>query len=63
MKPLKNYIQEKLVIKKSNYNYFPQTKKELKLIIEKRIKEEGNKTDLNNINVLNITDIFFNLFL
>ena len=30
MKSLKNYIQEKLIIKKSktsNYKYFPQTKK------------------------------------
>ena len=36
MKSLKNYIQEKLVIKKNKYKYFPQTKEELKEIIEKQ---------------------------
>ena len=41
MKSLKNYIQEKLIIKKSsNYRYFPETKEELKEIIENRIKDE-----------------------
>ena len=43
MKSLTHYIQEKLVIKKRKtveYKYFPQTKKELKDIIKKRIKEE-----------------------
>ena len=34
MKSLKSYIQEKLVIKKSKYNYFPKTKEELKDIIK-----------------------------
>ena len=38
MKSLKNYIQEKLTIKKSKYNYFPETKEELQDIIKKRIK-------------------------
>ena len=57
MKSIKNYIQEKLVIKKSNYNYFLQTKKELKLIIEKRIRDEGNEIDLNDIDTSNITDM------
>ena len=60
MKSLKSYIQEKLVIKKNkatNYKYFPQTKKELKAIIEKRIEDEGNKVDLNDIDVSNITDM------
>ena len=41
MKSLTRYIQEKLVIKKSkvaNYNYFPETKEELKDIILERIK-------------------------
>ena len=54
MKSLVNYIQEKLIIKKSkaiNYKYFPQTKKELQDIILKRIKEEGNKVNLNDIDV------------
>ena len=58
MKSLKTYIQEKLIIKKgSSYKYFPQTKEELKEIIEKRIKDEGNEADLNDIDVSNITDM------
>ena len=60
MKSLTYYIQEKLVIKKSkriDYKYFPETKKELKLIIKKRIKDEGNEADLNDIDVSNITDM------
>ena len=71
MKSLKNYIQEKLVInslqeklviKKTNqYKYFPQSKEELRAIIEKRIKDEGNEVDLNDIDVSNITDMS-NLF-
>ena len=61
MKSLKSYIQEKLIIKKSKYNYFPQTKEELREIIEKRIKAEGNEVDLNDIDVSNITDMS-NLF-
>ena len=59
MKSLKNYIQEKLIIKKSNnnYKYFPKTKEELKDIIDKRIEQEGNKVDLNDIDVSKITDM------
>ena len=57
MKSLVHYIQEKLVIKKSNYNYFPETKKELKAIIKQRIKDEGNEVDLNDIDVSNINDM------
>ena len=57
MKSLTHYIQEKLVIKKSKYNYFPQTKKELRDIIEKRIKQEGNEVDLNDICTSNITNM------
>ena len=59
MKSLKSYIQEKLIIKKSNnnYKYFPKTKKELKDIIVKRIKAEGNEVDLNDIDVSEITDM------
>ncbi len=62
MKSLTNYIQEKLVIKKSKrveYKYFPQTKKELQDIIEQRIKQEGNEVDLNDIDVSKITDMAF----
>ena len=58
MKSLKNFIQEKLIIKKSNsYKYFPKTKKELKDIILKRIEAEGNEVDLNDIDVSKITDM------
>ena len=58
MKSLKSYIQEKLIIKKSNsYKYFPKTKKELKDIIFKRIKAEGKEVDLNDIDVSKITDM------
>ena len=49
MKSLKNYIQEKLIIKKStvkknniSYKYFTKSTKELQDIIFQRIKEEGN---------------------
>ena len=65
MKSLQQYIQEKLVIKKNNnlfdYKYFPETKEELKEIIEQRIKEEGNNVDLNDIDTSKITDMS-NLF-
>ena len=69
MKSLTYYIQEKLVIKKStskknkttNYKYFPESKDELKNIISKRIKDEGNEVDLNDIDVSEITDMS-NLF-
>ena len=61
MKSLTYYLQEKLIIKKNkssnNYKYFPKTKEELKAIIEKRVKDEGNEVDLNDIDVSNITDM------
>ena len=57
MKSLAHYIQEKLVIKKNKYKYFPQTKEELEEIIEKRIKDEGNRVNLNDIDVSKITDM------
>ena len=59
MKSLTHYIQEKLVIKKKSnqYKYFPQTKEELKKIIEKRIKDGGNEVDLNDIDVSKITNM------
>ena len=62
MKSLTNYIQEKLVIKKSKrveYKYFPKTKKELRDIIEQRIEQEGNEVDLNDIDTSNITDMSY----
>ena len=58
MKSLVNYIQEKLIIKKgNNYKYLPETKEELKDLIKKRIKEEGNELDLNDIDTSKITDM------
>ena len=58
MKSLTRYIQEKLVIKKSNnYKYSPETKEELKEIIEQRIETEGNEANLNDIDTSKITDM------
>ena len=57
MKSLVEFIQEKLVIKKSKYKYFPETKEELKDIIKQRVKQEGSEVDLNDIDVSNITDM------
>ena len=57
MKSLAHYIQEKLIIKKNKYKYFPQTKKELQDIILQHIKAEGNEVDLNDIDTSNITDM------
>lgn len=42
---------------KEQAKYFPQTKDELKSLIEQRIKDEGNKVDLNDIDVSQITDM------
>ena len=61
MKSINIYINEALKLGKSRYKYHPQTKEELQEIILKRIKEEGNEVDLNDIDVSNITDMS-NLF-
>ena len=60
MKSLREYIQEKLVIKKStsfNYKYFPETTEELEDLIKKRIKKEGREANLNDIDTSKITDM------
>ena len=60
MKSLTRYIQEKLVIRKStsfNHKYFPETKEELRDIIEQCIKQEGKNVDLNDIDVSKITNM------
>ena len=61
MKSINNYISEKLIINKNTgkkyYKYFPKTKAELQDIIEQRIKEEGNKCNLNDIDVSKIDDM------
>ena len=63
MKSINNYISEKLVINKNagkiGYIYFPKTKNELRDIIKQRIKEEGNKCDLNDIDVSKINDMSY----
>ena len=64
MKTLQNYITEKILINKNSklaYNYYPKTTDELKDIIDKRIKSEGNECNLNDIDTYNITDMS-NLF-
>ena len=63
MKTLKQYLTERLLIKKGNYKYFPETKEKLKDIIKKRIEQEGPEVNLNDIDVSNIKDmsyLFFN---
>ncbi len=57
MKNLTTYIIEKLIIKKSNYNYFPQTKTELKNLMEELIEERGNDGDFNDIDTSGIRDM------
>ena len=42
---------------KEQYKYFPQTKDELRSLIEQRIKDEGNEVNLNDIDVSAITDM------
>ena len=61
MKTLKQYLTERLVIKKSSYKYYPETKEELQDIIKQRIEKEGTEVNLNDINVSNMTDMS-NLF-
>ena len=59
MKKINTYITEKLKIKKSSYKYFPKTKKELKDILKKLIKERGNEGDFNDIDTSKITDMSY----
>ena len=64
MKTLQNYITEKILINKNSkivYNYYPETKDELKAIIKQKIESEGNECDLNDIDTSNIIDMS-NLF-
>ena len=42
---------------KEQAKYFPQTKEELRNLIKRRIKEEGNEVNLNDIDVSAITDM------
>ena len=58
MKSLNEYIYEKLVIihKPSEKSCAPDTKEELRNIIEERLADDPN-ADLNDIDVSNITDM------
>ena len=59
MKQINKYIQERLHINKDTgnrqYNYHPKTRDELKELVDKLIKERGNKADLNDIDTSEIT--------
>ena len=58
MKNIKIYINERLhVTSKSFYTCHPKTKDELREIIIQRIKDDGPKCDLNDIDVSKITDM------
>ena len=41
-----------------HYNYHPTTRDELKQLVDKLIKERGNKADLNDIDTSEITDMY-----
>ena len=62
MKEINKFIIEKLRINKDtgkgkySYKYHPKTKEELRKILEKRLKIDKN-TNLNDIDVSNITDM------
>ncbi len=65
MKQLKNYIIEKLHIKKykKEYKYHPKDRDELIKIIGPILKEKGFNADLNDIDVSqvkNMSDLFIN---
>ena len=62
MKTINIYINEKLrLTSKRTYTCQPKDKNELQQIILQRIKDEGNKCDLNDIDTSKITDMS-NLF-
>ena len=52
-----NHKVQKKPMTKEQTKYFPQTKSELRSLIENRIKVEGNELDLNDIDVSAITDM------
>ena len=63
MKQIKEYINERLKISsdlnKKEYKYFPQSKKELKDIINKLLDERGLDAYLNDIDTSRITDLSY----
>ena len=66
MKSIQQHITERLQLNKDRvhrYEYFPETREELQRIIKERIKKEGPKCNLNNIDVSKITDMYGLFFL
>ena len=65
MKQINKYIVERLHINKDigkqnhHYNYHPKTNNELKELVDKLIKERGNKADLNDIDTSEIIDMSY----
>ena len=60
MKSINIYINEALKLgNKSRYKYHPKTTEELKYLINPRIEQDGNKVDLNDIDVSKITDMSY----
>lgn len=57
IKPVTNSDMGELQKKYGKCKYFPQTKFELKNIIEERIEKEGYECDLNDIDISKITDM------
>ena len=60
MKSIQTHINERLKLNRDrvqHYEYFPETKKELRDIIENLIDKKGNNVDLNVIDTSKITDM------
>ena len=61
MKQINKYIVERLHINKDieSYNYHPKSRKKLKELVNKLIKEHGNDANLNDIDTSEITDMSY----
>ena len=60
MKSIQTHINERLKLNRDrvqHYEYFPETKNELRNIIENLIDKKGNNVDLNIIDTSKITDM------